>query len=56
MKKVSEERLEALKESQNQMFLNKNFRKEIKKGDWMKVKKHEIDDFILQLSKGLLKE
>ena len=38
------------------MFVIKDFRKEIKKGDWMNVKQEEIDDFILQLSEGLLKE
>ena len=38
------------------MFLSKDFRKEIKKGNCMNVNKDEIEDFILQLSEGLLKE
>ena len=46
----------AVNELQNQMLVVKDFRKEIKKGGWMSVRKEEIDDFILQLSEGLLNE
>ena len=38
------------------MILVKDFRKEIKNGYCLEVKKIEIEDFILQLSEGLLKE
>ena len=46
----------AVIESQNQMSFLKDFRKEIKKGEWMKVREEEIGDFLLQLSGGLLNE
>ena len=38
------------------MFHIKHFRKEIKKTEWMKVRKDEFGDFILQLRTGFLNE